>query len=254
MTSRHLAEFYMLEGEVVINSLNALLDVVENGIRSTLSHIVNGTSARSTRLKRDLEVIALTRIPEGEPVPAQVGLSSGIVSAATKPFQRLTYTQAVEMLQQHADNESFGIAPEWGVGLSTEHEKFLAKHYDGPVFITHYPASLKPFYMLPSTAVPGYSDQTPGQTVACFDLLVPNLGELIGGSLREHRLDELHAAITKAGLKEEDYGWYTDLRRFGSVPHGGWGMGWERWVCWVTGVGNVRDVVAFPRWMGNCKY
>jgi len=253
MTSRHLAEFYMLEGEVVIDTLEALLDVVEDGIRTTLRQIVESSSPRAIRLRRDLDAISTARTPEGE-VPAPATLHPGLVSAAKRPFTRMTYTHAVEFLQSHAGSEQFSIAPEWGGGLSTEHEKFLAKHHTGPVFVTHYPASLKPFYMLPSKADPSYGESTPDETVACFDLLVPELGELIGGSLREHRLPELERAITAAGLKKEEYEWYTDLRRFGSVPHGGWGMGWERWICWVTGVPNVRDVVAFPRWMGHCKY
>jgi len=257
MTSRHLAEFYMLEGEVVIDTLDSLLDVVEDGIRSTLHKIVHSPSGRAERLRRDLEAIAIARIPEGERIPPRIDLSAGLVKAAHTPFKRLTYTQAIELLTHNASSAQFGIAPEWGAGLSTEHEKFLARHFDGPVFITHYPASLKPFYMLPSSVVPGHSASsisTPEPTVACFDLVVPDLGELIGGSLREHRLDALGDAIKRAGLKSDEYAWYTDLRRFGSVPHGGWGMGWERWICWVTGVTNVRDVVAFPRWMGHCKY
>lgn len=261
MTSRHLAEFYMLEGEVVVDTLDGLLDIVEDGIRSALGRIVAGTSPRSERIRRDLAAIAVAQVPEGEVGPSTargaMGASEQLVRAAERPFTRLMYTDAVSLLGRHAETERFGIRPEWGVGLSTEHEKFLARHFDGPVFVTHYPASLKPFYMLPSDATAASehpSTRTPEPTVACFDLLVPGLGELIGGSLREHRLDHMLAAVKKAGLKEEDYEWYLDLRRFGSVPHGGWGMGWERWLSWVTGMGNVRDVVAFPRWMGHCKY
>lgn len=256
MTSRHLAEFYMLEGEAVVESLDALLDIVEDGIRQSLVRLLHGEGSRSTRIRRDMDAIALAQVPEGQDTPRGCEIRQDLVDAASKPFTRITYTEAVETINQHANQEDFSTRAKWGVGLTTEHEKFLAKHYGGPVFVTHYPASLKPFYMLPSDATTNHSRdaESSGPTVACFDLLVPGLGELIGGSLREHRLEELQSAMKVAGLKEKDYEWYLDLRRYGTVPHGGWGMGWERYISWVTGIGNVRDVVAFPRWMGHCKY
>lgn len=256
MTSRHLAEFYMLEGEVVVETLDALLDIVEAGIRQSLHRIAHGDTPRSERIRRDLAAIALAQTPEGESVPETVKNRPDLKDIASKAFTRITYTDAVDLINQHTGSDEVNAPAKWGVGLSSEHEKFLAKHFNGPVFVTHYPASLKPFYMLPSDATPDFvKDRSSTEpTVACFDLLVPGLGELIGGSLREHRLEHLQTAMQRAGLKAEDYSWYLDLRKYGTMPHGGWGMGWERYITWVTGIHNVRDVVAFPRWMGHCKY
>jgi asparaginyl-tRNA synthetase len=169
----------------------------------------------------------------------------------------LRYTDAIDQLKRRHERAPFESEPNWNEGLPTEQEKWLAGEY-GPTFITHYPKHLKPFYMLPSSADRSYSPSQPetsrGETVSCFDLLFPGIGELAGGSMREHRLPELEKAIEAHGLDKERYGWYLDLRRYGSVPHGGWGMGWDRWVSWVTATPNLKDVVAFPRWKGNCKY
>ena len=269
LTSRHLSEFYMLEGELVIDTLDGLIDVVEDGIRSCIARIVDtspSSSERTKRVQRDLVAIAAASVPEGQPTPTYevsdvLSLRKDLQRAAATPFTRITYTQAVSLLQGHSSETAFTIKAEWGEGLASEHEKWLAAHFGGPVFITHYPASLKPFYMLPSDAEgagtassSSTSEPTPGPTVACFDLVVRGLGELVGGSLREHRLDALEASIEKHGLKREEYDWYLDLRRYGSLPHGGWGMGWERWISYITNVPNIRDVVAFPRWVGHCKY
>jgi asparaginyl-tRNA synthetase len=254
MTSRHLAEFYMLEGELVVETLDGLLDVVEDGIRSSLRRLVASNRGRNQRMRKDFEAIAVASTPEGQavvPDPSLTTIRPDLVHASQNPFTRITYTQAVELLNAHPAAPGSGV--QWGNGLGTEQEKWLASHFNGPVFVTHYPASLKPFYMLPSNASENSHTETQ-PTVACFDLLVPGMGELIGGSLREHRFDHLVEAVRRAGLDQEDYAWYLDLRRYGSIPHGGWGMGWERWLSWITGVSNVRDVVAFPRWMGHCKY
>lgn len=238
----------MLEGEVVLDTLDQLMDVVEDGIRSVLTRML-GDGRRAEGMKRDLGAIA----GEGE-----TGIDH-LTSTAGKVFHRLEYTDAIRELTELHEKEPFESIPDWNEGLPTEHEKWLAEKY-GPIFITHYPKHLKPFYMLPSSADPSYSpSQSSSQpqsqeTVACFDLLFPGIGELAGGSMREHRLAELEEALDAHGLDKENYGWYLDLRRYGSVPHGGWGMGWDRWISWVTGVGNLRDVVAFPRWKGNCKY
>jgi asparaginyl-tRNA synthetase len=253
----------MLEAEIAfVDTLDHLLDAVEKGMREVL-HRLMWESGRGERTRKDLEIIR-----DHEPAdeygathlaaePERPALSH-LINAAARPFARMTYTSAIKVLQlaQEEIEGRFEHPPIWGQGLSSEHERFLAAQNGGPTIITHYPAAIKPFYMLPSSADPSWVAEggEEGETVACFDLLLPGLGELIGGSMREHRLGPLVAAMKKAGLKKEEYEWYLDLRRFGSVPHGGWGMGWERWVCWVTGVANIRDVVAFPRWKGNCKY
>jgi asparaginyl-tRNA synthetase len=290
----------MLEAEVAFTrTLDELLDVVEDGIRAVLKRLMWEQGVRAERNRSDLEVIAghqsegdgeghLGEIRGSSASDTNTDGSTGsgtdfeirgerpplvhILNAANRPFERIPYTDAVTLLcSAHEEEQSFVHTPTWGEGLSTEHEKWLASHFAGPVFVTHYPRDLKPFYMLPSDADPSYDQPTPPtpptspalegtetkpdtDTVACFDLLFPGIGEMAGGSLREYRTDQLERAMEAAGLDKEAYAWYLDLRRFGSVPHGGWGMGWERWVCWVTGVGNVRDVVPFPRWKGHCKY
>lgn len=168
----------------------------------------------------------------------------------------MTYSSAIDVLQAavREGNVVFEFPTQWGSSLQSEHEKYLAALYNGPVFVTDYPREIKPFYMLPSS--PGSSEST---TVACFDLLFPTVGELIGGSLREHRYDKLvqnmklHGMIPEGGSPEHSgLGWYTDLRKWGSVPHGGFGMGLDRLLCYLTGVENIREVVAFPRWVGRC--
>ncbi|KAF9919814.1 hypothetical protein BGZ65_011798, partial [Modicella reniformis] len=173
----------------------------------------------------------------------------------------MTYTEAIEILRK--SGEKFEFEPKWGQGLQSEHEKWLAGTYcKGPVFVTDYPASLKPFYMRKNdyssssssssttlsatTTADGTEDRT---TVACVDLLVPGIGELMGGSLREERLEVLQRQIQEFGLDQEEYQWYMDLRKFGTVPHGGWGIGFERYILMVTGMDNVRDVIPFPRYI-----
>ena len=256
LTSRHLAEFYMLEAEVgYIETLDELLDIVEASIRDTLRRLLDHNGIRAETTRRDLIAIAQSQLPEGETTVKSCKSREDLINAAQKPFGRMTYTEAIKVLQtQHPLVPFAQPPPTWGESISSEHEKWLATNMNGPIFITHYPQSLKPFYMLPSDAIPNFTAEAPGPTVACFDLLLPGLGELVGGSLREHRLTHLESAMDAAGLSKKEYGWYLDLRRYGSVPHGGWGMGWERWISWVTGISNIRDVVAFPRWYGTCKY
>lgn len=264
----------MLEAELAfVSTLDSLLDVVEAGIQETLKRLLFDSSPRNSRCRDDLAIIAVSLADaSGSSGYGGVGMDFDIrgeqpnmihlLNTSSKPFTRITYTAAIDLLlHEHQDGEmEFANPPVWGNGLSTEDEKWLASHFNGPVFVTHYPKSLKPFYMLPSDADPDFispghaSHAASESTVACFDLLFPGVGEMAGGSLREHRLDYLEAAIQDKGMDPKGYEWYLDLRRYGSVPHGGWGMGWERWICWVTGVSNVRDVVAYPRWKGNCKY
>jgi asparaginyl-tRNA synthetase len=260
-TSRHLAEFYMLEAEVAfVKSLDTLMDTVENGIKTVLRGTLVGNTLRGNRARQDLAVIRKSLAEEtaessGSSAGAtslEAGRQEELATFVDKPFVRITYTQAIERLQKRHAEDPFVFEPTWGAGLQSEHEKYLAGQvYGGPVFVTDYPRALKPFYMRVNDADAELADR---QTVACFDLLAPGIGELAGGSLREERLGHLIESIDRAGMKREDYEWYLDLRRYGTVEHGGWGMGFERFICWITGVGNVRDVVAFPRWKGHCRY
>lgn len=173
--------------------------------------------------------------------PGLIAQLRAVVDSA--PFPRLSYAEAIVALQSAPSTTSFVYKPIYGASLQTEHEKWLAEDFiKGPVFIIDYPSSQKPFYMLPNSTP---SDSHP--TSACFDLLIPRLGELAGGSLREHRERELLNSMRERGISEGDYEWYIELRRFGSTRHGGFGMGWERLVAFVTGLDNVRDCIAFPR-------
>jgi asparaginyl-tRNA synthetase len=161
-----------------------------------------------------------------------------------KPFQRVTYTEAVDLLLK--SGRKFEYPVEWGQNLQSEHERFLAEeHFKSPVTVFNYPRTLKPFYM---------RQNDDGKTVAAMDVLVPGIGEIIGGSQREERLDLLESAMAHHGLNPDAYRWYGDLRRFGSVPHSGFGLGFERFLMFATGVGNIRDVIPFARTPGHADF
>jgi len=167
------------------------------------------------------------------------------VSYADRPWTRMSYTDAVSELEKHHESSTkkFAFTPTWGKSLQSEHERWLADELvRGPVFVTDYPVSLKPFYMR-------LNDD--GKTVACFDLLVPLVGELVGGSLREERLGHLKEALDAHRLNREEYRWYLDLRKYGSAPHGGFGLGFERLIGWLCGIENVRECIPMPRWAGR---
>lgn len=161
-----------------------------------------------------------------------------------KPFTRVSYTDAVEILLK--SGRTFEYPVSWGENLQSEHERFLAEeHFKGPVTVFNYPKDIKPFYM---------RQNEDGKTAAAMDVLVPGIGEIIGGSQREERLDRLEAAMAAHGLDPESYRWYADLRRFGSVPHSGYGMGFERFLMYATGVSNIRDVIPFARTPGHADF
>ncbi|KAF2481966.1 asparaginyl-tRNA synthetase [Neohortaea acidophila] len=251
-TPRHLSEFYMLEAEVCfVQDLNEIMDLVEAMLRSAVS-----TLAKSRVAQELLE-------PKQQPPPRDPTANNNDSSPPSSEilqqrwngiiapdWPRITYAEAIQLLEEaHASRKNttaFHFPPSYADGLQAEHERYLASTIGQgkPVFVTHYPAAQKPFYMSPSTD---------SDTVACFDLLVPDLCELAGGSLREHRSEELQAAMRGKGVAGENLEWYHNLRRFGSVPHGGFGLGFDRLLCYLSGVGNVRDVVAFPRWFGRCE-
>jgi asparaginyl-tRNA synthetase len=237
------AECAFLDADVP-TALEQVMAVAEDTVRSVAAHI------RSTS---DFERYFAKQTP---------GLNER-VEALLKPerWVRMDYKEALELLQKHASEkpDAFVFPPTWEGGLQTEHERWLAEEYiNGPLFVINYPTEQKPFYMLPnppssSSASSNTSSPSPSPssdarpTTACFDLLVPALGELAGGSLREHRPSALLEAMKTHNLDAEAYEWYVDLRRYGTTRHGGFGMGWERLVGLLTGQENVRECVAFPR-------
>lgn len=237
-TSRHLAEFWMLEAEWVLASPSKGVHEVCNAVESLIKTIM---SSYASSEPPTLSLLA----PEAA---SARGLN---IFNSNKPWARLTYTEAISILQTASPAVPFEYTPAWGKPLQSEHERYLAEqHASGPVFITDYPTSLKPFYMRENPL-----DGQGRSTVACFDLLVPGVGELVGGSVREERLEILQRKLVEAGLSSEDgegpYKWYADLRKYGGTPHAGFGMGFERLISWVSGVENVRECVPFPRWAGR---
>lgn len=229
-TSRHLAEFWMVEPEVAFNELPENMDLAEAFLK---------------RIFRE----ALEKCPEDmEFFNNMIDESKTLVERLKKiidaEFVRLPYNQAIEILK--SCGQSFDYPVEWGTDLQSEHERYLTeKHFQSPVILYDYPRTIKPFYM--------YCNDD-GKTVRAMDVLVPGVGEIIGGSQREHRLEVLEARMKEQGLNVEDYWWYADLRRFGTVPHAGFGLGLERVVQFVTGMGNIRDVIPFPRTPGNAEF
>ncbi|MDD2463616.1 MAG: asparagine--tRNA ligase [Desulfobulbus sp.] len=224
-TSRHLAEFWMLEPEMAFCDLAGDMQMAEAMVKSLV-----GTALASC--SDDLALFDQH---------VSQGLIARLTQVRDQSFVHLTYTQAVDELQK--SGRSFEYPVQWGIDLQAEHERFLCEEIaNAPVIVTNYPKFIKPFYMR-------LDDD--GNTVAAMDILVAGIGELIGGSQREERYDHLAERMVAAGLNMEEYGWYLDLRRFGSVPHSGFGLGFERLVQFVTGMQNIRDVIPFPRTPGN---
>ena len=232
-TARHLAEFWMIEPEMAFTDLSLNMDNAEGYVRHTVRYVLE-------HCEDDLEFF--TKFYDKE-------LESKLTNLVEKGFARVTYSEAVEMLQEEIKKDpSEWEYPEveFGTDLATEHERWLAEVAFGrAVFVYNYPKSIKAFYM---------RDNDDGKTVAAMDLLVPGIGELIGGSQREERLEILLEKMAEVGLEPEDYWWYLDLRKYGSVPHSGYGLGFERLVCYVTGIPNIRDAIAFPRYPGSCDF
>ena len=268
-TPRHLSEFYMLEAELRTESLQDVMDVVENLIQSLT------ISLRKSNIGREL--LGMKHVTE----PNQEKFMTNRTDMLRRRWQglerqlwpRIPYDKAIGILQDAVKNDivSFRYQPAWKSGLHLEHERFLAAELGqgSPVFITDYPAVVKPFYMLPSNIDDGIVP-TDSSTVACFDLLFPEAGEVVGGSLREHRLEALLISMQRHGLRKQaldaasekptpdspveanGLDWYVDLRRFGSVPHGGFGLGFDRLLGYLAGVDSIRDVAPWPRYHGRC--
>jgi asparaginyl-tRNA synthetase len=227
-TSRHLAEFWMVEPEIAFADLSDDATLAERLLKS----------AFETLLKESHEDLAFfdERVEKG-----LVAKLEGIVGSE---FVRMDYTEAVAVLEKATDKFEYPV--KWGIDLQSEHERYLTeKHAKAPVIVMNYPKDIKAFYMR-------VNDDD--KTVAAMDVLAPGIGEIIGGSQREERLDVLDARMTKIGIDKEHYAWYRDLRRYGTVPHAGFGLGFERTLAYVTGLANVRDAIPFPRTPGNAKY
>lgn len=220
-TSRHLAEFWMIEPEVAFANLEDIMVLSEQFIKYVLKYVLEKCPEDMAFFNEFIEPQLLERLHH----------------VLHTPFGRVTYTDAVEILQKC--KKTFDYPVKWGLDLQSEHERYLAEeHFKCPLIITGYPKEIKAFYM---------RTNEDGKTVAAMDVLVPKIGEIIGGSQREERLEILEKKITALGMDPENYSWYCDLRRYGSVPHAGFGLGFERLVQFVTGIENIRDAIAFPR-------
>ncbi|MBW7996594.1 MAG: asparagine--tRNA ligase [Candidatus Glassbacteria bacterium] len=227
-TPRHLSEFWMAEPEMAFYDLNDNMDLAEEFIKALLSYMIDNDPA-------DLEFMQRWY---------QKGLLEQLEQIIEKPFQRLSYTEAIGLLG--ASGKEFEFPTGWGDDIQTEHERYLSEEkFGGPVILFDYPAKIKPFYMR-------LNDD--GKTVGAMDVLLPRIGEIIGGSQREERYDVLLARIRKQGLNEKAYEWFLDTRRFGTVPHSGFGLGLERTMLFLSGMANIRDVIPFPRTPGNAEF
>lgn len=227
-TSRHLSEFWMIEPEMAFFQLADNMTLAERYLKYMIHDVL-------THCAEDMEFFE-KRI--------QPGVTAALQLVLDTPFTRLSYTEAVEILTKC--DEKFEYPVSWGIDLQAEHEKYITeKHVQGPVVLYNYPKEIKSFYMRLNED---------DRTVAAMDVLVPGVGEIIGGSQREERLDVLTERMLASGLKAEDYWWYLDLRRFGTVPHAGFGLGLERMVQYTTGMTNIRDVIPFPRAPGSCDF
>lgn len=227
-TARHAAEFWMIEPEMAFADLADDMDVAEAMVKHIIRHVMKTCPQELEFLNNFVDK----------------GLLARLENVASNEFVRLSYTEAISILEPIKDKFEFPVF--WGCDLQSEHERYLTEQvYGKPVFLTDYPKDIKAFYMR-------LNDD--GKTVAAADLLVPGVGELIGGSQREERLDVLTARIKELGMKPEDYDWYLNLRKYGGVTHSGYGLGFERMVMYLTGVANIRDVIPFPRTVDNLEY
>lgn len=227
-TKRHLAEFWMIEPEMSFCTLEGDMKIAEDFLKSVFSYTLE-------HCEEDMDFFSEF---------VEKGVKDTIKHVVDSPFAHITYTDAIRELEKTADK--FDYKPFWGCDIQTEHERFLSEEIcKCPVIVTDYPKEIKSFYMR-------LNDD--GKTVRAMDVLVPRLGEIIGGSEREYRLDVLTSRMEALGLKAEDYWWYLDLRRFGTVPHAGFGLGFERAVQYVTGMQNIRDVIPYPRAVNQCEF
>ena len=226
-TTRHAAEFWMIEPEMAFADLDDNMEVAEGMLKYVIRYVLEHAPEEMAFFNSFIDK----------------GLLDRLNNVVNSEFGRVTYTEAVKILEEH--NDQFDYKVSWGCDLQTEHERFLTEQvFKRPVFVTDYPKEIKAFYM---------KLNEDGKTVAAVDCLVPGIGEIIGGSQREDNLEKLTARMDELGLKKEDYQFYLDLRKYGSARHSGFGLGFERCVMYLTGMGNIRDVIPFPRTVGNCE-
>jgi len=244
-TSRHLAEFWMIEPEVAFNDLKDNMDLTEDFLKYICSYVLENC-AEDLKFLNDRDQQEQTQKPQHE--RSQLSLIDRLKFVTENPFKRLTYTEAIEVLKNsnHYKKKKFQYDVEWGIDLQSEHERYLVeKEFNCPVILTDYPAKIKAFYMRLN------DDQ---KTVAAMDVLFPGIGEIVGGSQREERYDILYKKCEEFGIHPQELWWYMDTRKFGTVPHAGFGLGFERMVMFVTGMTNIRDVIPFPRTPQNAEF
>lgn len=250
-TTRHLAEFWMIEPEVAFNDLEDNMNLAEDMLQYVIGYALEHCAD-------DLKILEDRLIEEEKSKPqdqrSEMSLIEKLRFVIDNQFVRLTYTEAVDILKNSNPNKKgkFQFPVEgWGTDLQSEHERYLVeKHFKKPVILTNYPAAIKAFYMRQDEPKEG----VPGPTVSAMDILFPGIGEIVGGSQREERYDRLVKRMGEMHIPEKELYWYLDTRRFGSCPHAGFGLGFERLVLFVTGMTNIRDVIAFPRFPGNAEF
>jgi len=250
-TTRHLAEFWMIEPEVAFNDLHDNMNLAEEMLQYVIRYALEHCAD-------DLSILEERLIEEEKTKPqdqrSELNLSDKLRFVVENQFERLTYTEAIDILKNSNPNKKgkFQYPIEgWGADLQSEHERYLVeKHFKKPVILTNYPAAIKAFYMRRDEPKAG----VPGETVSAMDILFPGIGEIVGGSQREERYDKLVQRMQEMHIPEAELNWYLDTRRFGACPHAGFGLGFERLVLFVTGMTNIRDVIAFPRYPGSAEF
>ena len=252
-TTRHLAEFWMIEPEMAFYDLEDNMNLAEEFIRYIIKYAMDHN-------REDLEFLAQRLEEEEKQLPqdkrSEMGLIQKLEFVLNNNFERITYTEAIDILRESNHNKKKKFQYEitgWGMDLQSEHERYLVeKHFKKPVILYNYPAAIKAFYMRQNDdACPA---EGRGETVAAMDILAPGIGEIVGGSQREERLDKLEQRMKEMHIPGEELWWYLDTRKFGTVPHAGFGLGFERMVQFVTGMTNIRDVIAFPRTPGSAEF
>jgi asparaginyl-tRNA synthetase len=248
-TTRHLAEFWMIEPEMAFYDLEDNMNLAEEFIQYIIRYALQHN-------REDLDFLAQRLAEEEKNLPqdkrSEMGLIEKLELVVNNHFERITYTEAIDILLQSPayKKKKFQYDVKWGIDMQSEHERYLVeKHFKKPVIVSNYPANIKAFYMRQNDGC-----EAGKETVAAMDILAPGIGEIVGGSQREERLDKLETRMAAMHIPAEELWWYLDTRRFGAVPHAGFGLGFERMVQFVTGMGNIRDVIPFPRVPGNAEF